>query len=131
MLLQNALQGILDVYKSTETRQFEILFFFNSARSCKVQKIILRHSIMSYILFAVCFVTGILRDRALAQNTITFGSNAVASSTYSDNSCCVPRDNCPYSNTGIDIRIVNGVCMSNVFNSLMIKDVIFSKNTSS
>ncbi|XP_068978139.1 phenoloxidase-activating factor 2-like isoform X1 [Bombus flavifrons] len=110
MLLQNALQGILVVYKSTEARQFEILFFFNSARSCKVQEIILRHSIMSYILFAVFFVTGILRDCALAQDTITFGSNAVVSSTYSDTgySCCVPRDNCPYSNTGIDIRIVNG-----------------------
>lgn len=83
MLLQNALQGILVVYKSTKARQFEILFFFNSARSYKVQKIILRHSIMSYILFAVFFVTGILRDRALAQDTITFGSNAVVSSSMS------------------------------------------------
>lgn len=83
MLLQNALQGILVVYKSTEARQFEILFFFNSARSCKVQEIILQHSIMSYILFAVFFVTGILRDCALAQDTITFGSNAVVSSSMS------------------------------------------------
>lgn len=38
---------------------------------------------MSYILFAVFFVTGILRDRALAQDTITFGSNAVVSSSMS------------------------------------------------
>lgn len=35
---------------------------------------------------------------------------------YNMNCCCVPIGTCATMNTGIDIRIVNMVCMNNLFN---------------